>query len=79
MNYLDVPEDEYEGLDFSVLEGKVKEVILSDEKFNNYGEYCDFLETWYSKPDDTEENVDSFMIWPMTEDNYQEMIEQIKE
>ena len=79
MNYLDVPEDEYEGLNFSVLEGNVKEVILSDEKFNNYGEYRDFLQGWYSTPDDTEENLESFVIWPMTEENYQEMIAKMQD
>lgn len=72
MNCFDIPIEESS----NDLKEPVKEVVLSDEDFTTYKEYEKFLEAYYATPDDDETKLEYFKIYPLSEE---ELLESVNE
>lgn len=67
----DVPEDEYKDIEFSSIKGKVKEVFLSNKKFDSYDDYYKYLVS--SSYNDGDISL-AMTIWPLTKENFQDVL-----
>lgn len=71
LNCIDIPEDEYDGIDFSKVNDTVKKVFLSNMKFDSYDAYDQYFNSSSYKDEDFS---DAFTLWPLEKENFRDVI-----
>ena len=66
---LDVPEEEFDGIDFSKMKGTVQDIVLCKTKLQSYNDFVDYVNS------DPEEYF-NFSLYPLTEDTYLDVLKE---